>query len=328
MHPAIIIQNPENAVNNYSGNILMSQANVYFAMGDHEQSERLARKALQWFETWGSMPIRKHKGVDTYAAKSVLANVLNIQGKFAEAEQLYRQMLKHAELYYGKDNYGYLLALGNLSVSLYEQRKHDEALELKQTHYDLVIEKYGKKNVHSINSGLNLANSLVSTGDWIAGERLTRAVLAEAEAFGGVESRFALMITYNLAELLNFQGKFVEAEELSKANYNLMQKALTDKHPFTQLSLSNLATALTGQERYAEAEVVHQQSVDGVAQILGIKHPFYFAPAWNQIKHYHQQNSKEPGLRLLQQLLTNQTELLGAAHPDTLRSQKLLDEWN
>ncbi len=318
---------PEIASNNQSAFILSSQSSAYFSLGDYEKAEDYARKSLAWNETWLKNDRNQHRMVNLIPARNQLANALNVQGKMKEAENQYRLSLEQAESYYGKDQVGYLAPLANLGTSLYEQGKYQQALDIGLQVLELNHKLYGKIHERSIKAGISVSNALVALDRLDDGEKVMRDSLLDATELAGAESMDALILEYNLTELLIKQGKYQEAANLAEQNFQRMQSTLTDKHPFTPLALSNLATALTELQRFEEAKQAHDTAVLGVRKLVGEQHPFYFMVMWNRLQYYHHLSQKEPGISQLKQLIQSQTAVLGAEHLDTLRSQKLLDEW-
>lgn len=77
----------------------------------------------------------------------------------------------------------------------------------------------------------------------------------------------------NLAQALNGQGRYTEAEEMHRETLKLYKEALGKKHPHTLMSMNNLALALSNQGEYVEAEKMHRKTLELRREVLGEKHP-------------------------------------------------------
>ncbi len=326
-HDRVEILAPEIAPSNQSAFILASYSSVFFKLGNYVEAEKYARESILWNQAWLENEKNQHKVVNLIPFRNQLANALAVQGKLAEAETQYRKSLEQAKTYYGKNEVGYLTILANLGSSLYDQGKYQQALETGIIAQQISYKHCGRVCGRSIKTGISVSNSLVALERLAEGELLMRRTLSDAKELGGSESMDALMLEYNLAELLIKQGKYQEALEVSEQNHLKMQAALTDKHPFTSLALSNTATALTELNRFEEAIQAHNKAILGVEHLVGSQHPFYFVAIWNRIRFFYAIDDNEQGLVELKKLFKSQSEVLGKSHPDTLRSQKLLDDW-
>ena len=71
-----------------------------------------------------------------------------------------------------------------------------------------------------------------------------------------LESTVELDSMNNLAEVLQQQGKYGEAEEMHRQTWTLMKTMLGEEHPLTLYSMNNLAGVLEEQAKYKEAEEI------------------------------------------------------------------------
>lgn len=85
-----------------------------------------------------------------------------------------------------------------------------------------------------------------------------------------------------MAEVLDNQDKYKEAETMYKQTLALKEKVLSKKHPGTLLSVYCLAYFLAEQGLYVEATTLYQRAYKGYSTVLRDDHPT--APAcW---RHY------------------------------------------
>ena len=77
----------------------------------------------------------------------------------------------------------------------------------------------------------------------------------------------------NLAEVLNNQGKYEEAEKIHRQTLALKETVLGKKHPDTLASVYCLAYVLHSQQRYDSAEALYKRASTGYQETLGLNHP-------------------------------------------------------
>jgi tetratricopeptide (TPR) repeat protein len=73
----------------------------------------------------------------------------------------------------------------------------------------------------------------------------------------------------NLAEVLETQGKYEEAELMHRQTLELREKVLSIKHLDTLTSVNNLAVVLEKQGKYEEGKGMHQEALELREKTLG-----------------------------------------------------------
>jgi tetratricopeptide (TPR) repeat protein len=76
----------------------------------------------------------------------------------------------------------------------------------------------------------------------------------------GKEHPDTLASMNNLANVLNSQGKYEEAEEMHRRTLEPREKVLGKEHPDTLAGMNNLAIVFRHRGRYEEAEEMHRQN--------------------------------------------------------------------
>src|SRR5690348_16014487 len=76
----------------------------------------------------------------------------------------------------------------------------------------------------------------------------------------------------NLALVLQELGKYDEAEQMHRQEWELVEKVLSKEHPLTLSSMGNLASVLDKLGKYDEAEQMHQQTLELMEKVLGREH--------------------------------------------------------
>ncbi len=119
---------------------------------------------------------------------------------------------------------------------------------------------------------MNAATEAYQQARYTKAEKFLLAALEEAENFGPEDSRFATSLN-NLAEVYRAQGRYAEAEPLSRRALAIDEKALGLEHPDVGQSLNNLAGLYHSQGRYAEAEPFYSRALAIAEKTHGPEHP-------------------------------------------------------
>jgi len=150
--------------------------------------------------------------------------------------------------------------------------------------------------------------------DWLA--ETGRALLRDAE----VGTTGALLLQNGLAQLLQSQGKYEEAEPLFRRTLAAREAALGPAHPHTLTLVNNLALLLKAQGKYEEAEPLYRRALAGREEALGPAHPDTLASVNNLAQLLQALGKYEEAEPLYRRALAGREEALGPAHPNTLTS--------
>ena len=130
----------------------------------------------------------------------------------------------------------------------------------------------------------------------------------------------------NLASLYQAQGKYAEAEPLSRRVLAISEKILGPDHPGVATSLNNLASLYQAQGKYAEAEPLSRRVLAIREKILGPDHPDVVT-SLNTLASLYQAQSKYAGAEpLFRRSLAIREKALGPDHPDVATSLNNLAE--
>jgi len=153
---------------------------------------------------------------DTLMSMNGLASSLHQQGKYAEAEAMFRQLLQLREASLGNDHPDTLISMNNLASSLDQQGKYAESEAMFRQTLQLQQTVLGKDHPETLRSISNLAISLHRQGKYAEAEVMYRQTLQLREIVFGKDHTYTLKSVYNLAELLYQQGKYAEAEAMHR----------------------------------------------------------------------------------------------------------------
>ncbi|MEI6846737.1 MAG: tetratricopeptide repeat protein [Chlorobiaceae bacterium] len=128
------------------------------------------------------------------------AELLYTQGKYAEAEPLYRKILEKEQKKL-KDQPNLTTARNNLAASLQAQGKYDEAENLYREALKMMEQKLGNNNLDVAISLNNLAELLQFQGKYTEAEQLYRQALAIGEQNLGKDNPHTIRYRNNLKGL-------------------------------------------------------------------------------------------------------------------------------
>ena len=136
----------------------------------------------------------------------------------------------------------------------------------------------------------------------------------------GIPNEDNLSSEHLLAIVLQYQGKYKEAEAMNRRALAGLEEKLGEDHPDTLTSVSNLASMLQYQGKYEEAEVMNQRALAGTEEKLGMDHPDTLTSVSNLASVLQAQGKYEEAEAMNRRALAGYKEKLGEGHPDTLTS--------
>ena len=256
----------------------------------------------------------KALGTDTVALTlRNLADVYTVQGKYADAEGVYGRALAIAEKALGKDDPDVADILYGLASSYYHQGKYADA-EVLYKRALAIYEKLGADHPKVANVFVSLAFVSSSQGKYADAEVLYKRALPIYEKLGAADPSVAYALN-GLAELYSLQRKYPEAEGLLKRSLAIREKALGASHPDVAKTLVTLAGAYRGQGKYAEAEGLYKRALAIQENALGADHPLVAATLHNLATVYDDQGKHTDGERLEQRALAIKVKTLGPDNP-------------
>ncbi len=246
--------------------------------------------------------------------------VLEKQGRYSEAEPLYRRALAIREKVLGAEHPDTAASLNDLAAVLEARGRYGEAEPLHRRALAIDEKVLGAEHPNTAASLSNLAKVLDDQGRYGEVEPLLRRALAIDEKVLGAEHPSTAASLNNLSLVLQVQGRYGEAELLVRHALAIDEKVLGAEHPRTAVCLNSLAGILKFQGRYGEAEPLFRRALAIHEKVLGAEHP-YTALSLNNLAGVLQNQGRygeaEP---LLRRALAIQEKAMGAEHPDTVGS--------
>ena len=169
-----------------------------------------------------------------------------------------------------------------------------------------------------------IAGFLYKIGRWSEAYDLQVFYFTKVKKMLGEEHPSTLISMNNLTKMLSSQGKYKEAERISRQTLALRERVLSKDHPNTLASMNNLAEKLSGQGKYKAAEQIHEQVIVLRKMILGNEHPNTLASMNNLAESLSGQDKYKEAEQIHEQVMILRKEILGNEHRDTLMSMSNL----
>jgi tetratricopeptide (TPR) repeat protein len=278
--------------------------------------------------------LRRHRGEehpDTLKARGDLLRELQEQGKEAQAEQMYAELLAAMQRVLPEDDPCLLAVMSNRANALGDLGRYAEAEQLHRQALDIRRRGLGEEHPDTLDSMNNLATVMEMQGKFAEAEQLHRQALDGRRRILGEEHPETLDSMNNLAIVLGrqgtlatvteMQGKFAEAEQLHRQALDIKRRVLGEEHPATLDSVNNLAIVVTMQGQFAEAEQLHRQALAIRQRILGKEHPRTLDSASNLAVVLERQRKYAEAESLNTQVLEVRRRVLGEDHPSTVNSK-------
>ena len=215
-----------------------------------------------------------------------LASLLEIQGKFAEAESLYKRSLSILEKNLGPDHPDVATSSNNLAV-FYETQGNYANAETLYKHSLAIREKVLDADHSDVATSLcNLGELYRTQGNYTNAKTFLKRSLAIREKAHFSDHLNVATTLNSLAELYRAQGKCVKAESLYKRSLSILEKALGPDHSHVATVLNNLAILYETQSNYDAAQPFYRRSLAIYRKALGPDHP-HVATALNNLAELH-----------------------------------------
>ena len=188
---------------------------------------------------------------DTITSMNNLASLFQYQGKYAEAEPVYKEALSVCQKMLGEEHPDTLTSMNNLALLFQYQGRYTEAGPLYMEALSRCKKAFGEEHHDTLISMNNLALFFQYQGKYAEAEPLYQEALLGCKKVLGDEHLDTLAAMNGLALLSQYQGKYTKAEPLYKEALSGYKKALGEEHPDTLTSMNNLASLLQYQGKYA-----------------------------------------------------------------------------
>ena len=273
--------------------------------------------------------VKGEEHIHSLRSSDNLAVALTGQGKHAEAETVLRRVVHVQTRVCGADHPDTCATKYRLVECLRVQGKAADAAAIL-------------KDATSLTDLSNAAAALSEQGNFAAAESMVRRVLEIEKRALGPEHENVLRNLNNLALILQAQRKFAEAESLMVEVLALHTKLHGFEHHHTLAYANNLLSLLHVRGRCVEAQRVGRQVREMLSCMLADDHPFHFefkdllhdigernplnAFASNLSTCLSESKKHSEAEVVLREVLAAQHRILGANHPNALRTSDNLEK--
>jgi tetratricopeptide (TPR) repeat protein len=292
-------------------NAIEKRFNQFYAAGDYPAALMEAQKL--------EVAVQARFGVNhaNYgAALNKLAVVYRAQGKYADAEELYKRALAIREKALGASHPNVAQTLNNLANLYDDQGKYADAESLHKRALAIREKALGARHPDVAESLNNLASVYRAQAKYADAEGLFKRAVAIYEKALGKDPPQVANSLIGLAAVYDKQGKYADAEGLFKRALAIKEKALGANHPDVALTLNNLAIEYKNQGRYADAEALYKRALAIREKALGADHRDV---AWslNSLANLYEAQGKYADAEgLFKRVLAIKEKALGPDHPD------------
>jgi CHAT domain-containing protein/tetratricopeptide (TPR) repeat protein len=238
------------------------------------------------------------------------------QGKYAEAEGLFRRALTITEAALGRNHPETAKALVHLALVLDREGRYAEALELLKRASSIQERVLGPDHPDLSYSISNLGIEYWRMGRYAEAEPLLKRDLAMTEKARGANSATVAHSLVNLAVLYVDLGRFAEAEVFFKRALAIKESAGGPDHPDVLRILHNLASLYRTLGRYSDAKMLLQRALSAREKKLGANHPdvartLYNLASISDLEHHYSEAET-----LYKRALLIDQKALGSNHRD------------
>ena len=249
-----------------------------------------------------------------------LANVHQLQGNYAEAEELYKRALAIRAKALGPNHPDVAQTQYNLALMYWKSGKFGDAEELYRQALRVREKVHGANHPAVAQTLNNLAILYQGQGKHAAAEALhQRALTIREKALGGNHADLGQTLS-NLALLNGDQGKYAEAEALYQRALAIFERTLRPSHPDVRQTLNNLAKLYADQDKHADAEALHKRALAIRESTLGASHPEVAETLDNLAIVYQSQGKHAEAEALYKRALAINESAFGQDHPDVPRN--------
>jgi tetratricopeptide (TPR) repeat protein len=262
----------------------------------------------------------------TLASRHLLAQVIEGQGHYREAERQYREVLAVERHVLGKGHTETLATCHDLAHAIVLQLRWGEAESLYREVLAARQLALGADHPDTLITRNDLAWAVFAQHRWGEAEPMYREVLAARQRVLGADHPDTLATRNDLAWAIAWQGRNSEAEQRYREILIDRRRVLGADHPDTLATRNDLAWAIAEQGRYGEAEPLYREVLADRRRVLGDDHPATLATHHNLAWVITQEGRYKDAESLYREELTARRTVLGDDHLDTLATRHNLAE--
>ncbi|KAB8243117.1 hypothetical protein BDV35DRAFT_407857 [Aspergillus flavus] len=249
-----------------------------------------------------------------------LVPISRIGGRCNEAEELDILILEEKKQYFGRDHPETLESMASLASTYQNQGRWSEAEALDMYIVETRKKLLGPRHNLTLTSMANLASAYEYLGRLQEAETLRVEVLEERKSNFGEEHDSTIGAMASLGALYLDLGKMESAEILERAGKQ-------DSVPYDMLARKDrLATIYWNKGLVRESEILERELFKESIQKLGQRHSLTLKCKYSVAVILNRHGREAEAIQLLVET-TNNEEVLGPFHENTLTSIGTLSEW-
>ena len=251
------------------------QARLMYAMGKTYDNLGLSTQALPLNQR--SFEVRTRvlgpRDPDTLDALNAVGIDQYYQGRYADAEKTFGEVLRLRREVSGNEDRETLGAMANLSATYEVQGRYTEAETLQRELLATRTRKFGPEHADTLESMQLLANTLTNLHKDAEAEKLVRDGYEIQKRKLGPDHPDTLFAMANLAAFLNDAKRWEEARATYEEALPIQRKVLGDEHFMTVATEYSLAEIMMSEGKYAAAEKRFRELGPLDEKALGADHP-------------------------------------------------------
>ena len=230
-------------------------------------------RAMEHFRAAEKLTDRDRDLEDWAILQHQVADLLVAQGKYSDAERVFRTVIDARARVLGLEHPNTLDSRHRLIYALTRQTKYPEAESEARAVLKLRAKSLGPEHPDTVVSRYDLADTLADQGEYAEAEDLYRNVIRLNEKALGSDHPRTISARVGLATVLGSEDKNAEAEPLYREIIKLDEKVYGPEDPNTLNDRMNLATALQADGKYSDAEVEYREVIKLEEKVIGAEHP-------------------------------------------------------
>ena len=249
-----------------------------------------------------------------------LAIILQSQGKYVEAESLFRETLAMRQDILGNQHPDVATNMNSLGSILELQGNYPEAEKMYREALAMRQDVLGNQHPAVATSLGSLANVLGRQGNYFEAEKMHRDALAMKRKLLGDEHPNVATSLHNLATVLILQGNYPEAEKVYREALAMHRDILGNQHPHVATNMNSLANVLRLQGNDSESEKMYREALAMRQDILGDQHLDVAKSLSGLASVLEQQGNYPEAEKVYREALVMLQDILGNQHPDAVTS--------
>ena len=262
-----------------------------------------------------------------HAKATLLLNLsifLRTQGRYGASEFRATESMQIFERLYGCEHPDALSAIASYAHTIHKLGRYQYATVLQRQVLKSRENVLGIRHRATLESLNALGFHLKSLGQYREAEEIHRRELVEKQELlnerpEDIDLQADVLIAMNnVADMLSYQRKFVEAEQLHRKALLKAELVSGRLHPDVFITRGQLAGTLRDQGRLDEAEQMYDALLKDRLELLGDRHPDTLVTLSNIATVSARQGNYQKAEGIYREALRIEQETLGTDHPSTV----------